>query len=176
MDVKSTDRLTRFGKVLNVIGIILAVFCLLATLSSFVVLIIVIVLPEGMVLNFFDSVDISSVFSVFQPGTVLKDLVPSVAVFGLKLAVVWAAIKSFIYYLICTIILFILSSLFRATAINHSPFLPKNVKRLKVIGVILIITSIFLGPANLIFALCLLALAFIFQYGTELQQQADETL
>jgi hypothetical protein len=176
MDTKTSDKLVRFGRTLDIVGKILAVFCLLAAMGSLGCLIVVLVLPEGFVLGLFDSVDISRAFSVFQPGTVLRDLVPSAAVYGVKIAAIWGTFKAFLYCLISAIILFSLSAVFNSTASKRSPFLPENVKRLKIVGVILIVTSLFLGLDNLIFAFCVLALAFMFQYGTELQQQADETL
>jgi len=176
MDTQATKKLVRFGKVLNIVGKVLAVVCFLAALLSLCLVIVAIVLPEGLVINVLDAIDVSSVFAVFQPGTVLADLVPSATVIGLKLAVVLATAKAFVYFLVSSIILFILSAVFKSSATRNSPFLPENVKRLKVVGLILIVVSLFLGLANLIFAFCVLALAFIFQYGMQLQQQADETL
>ena len=176
MDTQTSDKLVRFGKVLNVVGIVLAVICLIAAAISLLGIVLVALIPEDAIFGFFNTVQLSSTFSVFQAGTVLSELVPLTALVGLKLTIIFILLTSLTYSIVSAIILFILSKVSRSTVTHRSPFLPENVKRLKIIGVILIIATLFLGWQSLIFAFCLLAFAFVFQYGTELQQQADETL
>jgi len=176
MNTQTTNRLVRFGKVLNVVGIVLAVICLMAAVSALSLAIVVAFIPEDLIFQFLSAIRLDSAFAVFQAGTVLGDLVPLTALIGVKVYSLFILLKSFAYATISAIILFILSSLFKSTVAHRSPFLPENVKRLKIIGIILIVASVLIGWQTLIFAFSLLALAFIFQYGTELQQQADETL
>jgi len=176
MNTQTTDKLVRFGKVLNVVGIVLAVICLMAAISALVLAIVVALIPEDLVFGFLSAVKLDTAFAAFQAGTVLGDLIPLTALVGIKFTIVFLLLRSFFYATISAIILFILSSLFKSTVAHRSPFLPENVKRLKIIGIILIVSAVIIGWQTLIFAFCLLALAFIFQYGTELQQQADETL
>ena len=176
METSTSDRLVRFGKVLNVVGIILAILCLLSAVSSLTGIIFVALLPEDRVYSIFSTIQLTSSFSVFQTGTMLSDLVPLTALVGFKLFIIFILLSCFFYSIVSAIILFILSKVFKSTVAHRSPFLPENVKRLKIIGVILIVATLFFGWQSLIFAFCLLALAFVFQYGTELQQQADETL
>jgi len=107
---------------------------------------------------------------------VLGNLIPAGAIIGAKLMLILGSLGAMLYFLVSAIILFILSALFKSTAAARSPFLAENVKRLKVIGAILIAAALLLGFENLIYAFIILALAYVFQYGTELQQQADETL
>jgi len=176
MDTQISNKLVRFGKVLNVVGIVLAVVCLIGALSALCGAIVVLVIPEDLIFSFLSAIKIDSSFYVFQTGTVLSDLIPLTALVGIKLTALFFLLRGFIYCTISAIILFILSALFKSTVAHRSPFLPENVKRLKVIGIILIVSAVIIGWQTLIFAFCLLALAFVFQYGTELQQQADETL
>jgi len=176
MNTQTSDKLVRFGKVLNVVGIVLAILCLLAALSSLTGIIIVALIPEDLIFGALTSLRLDTSFSVFQVGTTLSDLVPLTALVGIKLTLIFVLLTSFVYSVVSAIILFILSKVFKSTVAHRSPFLPENVKRLKIIGVILIVATLFLGWQALIFAFCLLAFAFVFQYGTELQQQADETL
>jgi len=176
MNTQTTDKLVRFGKVLNVVGTVLAVFCLLAAVSALSLAVVVAFIPEDLIFNFLNYVRLDTAFSVFQVGTALGDLIPLTALISVKLFALFLSLKSFAFATISAIILFILSALFKSTVAHRSPFLPENVKRLKIIGIILIVATLIIGWQTLIFAFCLLALAFIFQYGTELQQQADETL
>jgi len=176
MNTQTPERLVRFGKVLNVIGIIFACLCIMAGLFFLVAAIVVLLLPEGALNSFLDSIQLGSALSVLQPGTVLSDILPPTLIAGIKYTTAAALLGGLLYAVASAAILFILSSVFRSTAVKGSPFLPENVKRLKIVGVILIVASVCLGLGNLIFAFCVLALAFIFQYGMELQQQADETL
>ena len=176
MNTQTSDRLVRFGKVLNVVGIILAVISLMAAVSTLSLAIIVSVIPEDLIFGFLSAVRLDSAFAAFQAGTVLGDLIPLTALIGIKVTAIIILLRSFAYATISAIVLFILSSIFRSTVAHRSPFLPENVKRLKIVGVILIVSAVIIGWQTIIFAFCLLALAFIFQYGTELQQQADETL
>ena len=176
MDTTQTsDKLVRFGRVLDIVGKVFAVLCILAGVSCFFLAILVLLLPQDLLFNAMSTVELTSGFFVFQTGTVLSDLVPHAALIGVKLAMIFALLGGLVYCAASAIILFILSAIFKSTAARRSPFLPENVKRLKIIGIILIVASLFLGLDNLIFAFCVLALAFVFQYGTELQQQADET-
>ena len=176
MDTQISDKMVRFGRVLNVVGLVFAVICLVAAAFSLLFAIIVALMPEEALFNLMGRLELTSGFFVFQTGTVLADLVPLTALIGIKVAIVFAFLGGFFYAVASAVILFIISSIFRSTVARKSPFLPENVKRLKIVGIILIIAAVFLGWETLIFAFCMLALAFIFQYGTELQQQADETL
>ena len=176
MDTQTSDKLVRFGKVLNIVGIVLAVICLMAALTFLCLAIMVAVIPEDLIFGVLSRFELDSAFLAFQTGTALGDLVPLTALIGIKLTALFILLRSFVYALISAIILFILSGVFKSTVAHRSPFLPENVKRLKTIGIILIVAAVVIGWQTLIFAFCLLALAFIFQYGTELQQQADETL
>lgn len=171
-----SDKLVRFGKVLNVVGKVLAALCLLGALGALITAIVVILIPEETISQFLKQIELTSDIGLFVPGTTLGSFLPVAAMKGIKLGLVFAIMTAFLYCVVGAIVLFILSALFNSTATKGSPFLPENVKRLKIIGVVLIVVSLLLGLQNLIFAFCFLALAYVFQYGTALQQQADETL
>jgi uncharacterized protein YacL len=106
----------------------------------------------------------------------LGEFIIPTAIGGLRAITIIALAAGCVYSILSAIILFILSSLFKTTARDKTPFVEENVKRLKKIGILLIVGSLLLGLTNLIFAFAVFALAYVFQYGTELQRAADETL
>ncbi|MCL2634252.1 MAG: DUF2975 domain-containing protein [Oscillospiraceae bacterium] len=98
---------------------------------------------------------------------------------------------------VVTAILYIASYLFRDISREDSPFTKKNVKKLKIISVLMLALSVVVQPLSalinliilpdvnihiflrleqLIFSAVFICLALIFEYGAELQQQSDETL
>jgi hypothetical protein len=174
--METSDKLVRYGRVLNVVGKILAAVCLVGAASALTATFVALALPERLANEIIGSMEITSSIGIFKAGATLGDLIPQAAFFGLKLALVFFALGAFFYCAIAAAVLFIISSIFNSTAAKRSPFLAENVRRLKVIGIILIVASLLLGLQSLIFAFCILALAYVFQYGMELQQQADETL
>ncbi|MDR1713343.1 MAG: hypothetical protein LBR39_04240 [Coriobacteriales bacterium] len=188
MDTRINDRLARSGRVLDIIGKVLAILCIIGAVAALFTAIAVAVLPEDLITGALAHIPladadltvksggIESDILTFPEGAVLADYIPVAAVLAVKVSLIAACAAVCIYCLIGAIILFILSAVFKATAINRTPFVPENVKRLKIIGIILIVVSILLGLTNLVFAFCVFALAYVFEYGAELQKQADETL
>lgn len=166
--MEASDKLVRFARVLNIVGKVLAAICIFAATCVLVATIGVALIPQDALYDFFTQIELAADLGFLVPGTLLSDIIPAMAMRGIKAAILSWLISILIYCIICAVILFIVSAVFKSTAAKRSPFLPENVKRLKIIGVILIVISIFLGLQNLIFAFCLLAFAFIFQYGTEL--------
>jgi hypothetical protein len=188
MDIQISDKLARFGRTLGIVGKVLAVVCILGAIASLCFAIMTAFLAEDFALGVITSIGIPLDALTNSGGTIaiqagessfsirLGDFIPPALVTGLKVVVVSAAFASFLYCLVSAIILFVLSAMFKATAIHKTPFLDENVRRLKIIGVVLIVISLPLGLHNLILAFCIFAFAYVVQYGTELQQQADETL
>ena len=94
-------------------------------------------------------------------------------------------------------ILIITNRIFKDISREYTPFLPKNIKRMKKLAVLLIIDSFIASPIDIairqsysmpktyssdlssemiVLAVVIYCFALIFQYGVELQQQSDETL
>jgi hypothetical protein len=176
MDTRISDKLVRFGRALDIVGKILAIICILGAVLALFTAILAAALPENAIMGILGSIEVTSDVLDLAANTRLGDFIAPAALISLKVLTVIFSASICIYCLLSAIILFILSSVFKATAVHRTPFLQENVKRLKIIGVILFIASFILGLTNLIFAFCVLAFAYVFQYGTELQQQADETL
>ncbi|MDR1183372.1 MAG: hypothetical protein LBK67_01080 [Coriobacteriales bacterium] len=176
MDTRISDKLARFGRTLDVVGKILAIVCILGAVSALFIAVLAAALPEDAIIGILGSIELTSSVFDFAANAHLSDFIAPVAIISLKVLTIIFAASICIYCLLSAVILFILSAVFKATAVHRTPFLQENVKRLKIIGVILIVASFLLGLTNLIFAFCVLAFAYVFQYGTELQQQADETL
>jgi hypothetical protein len=178
MEEKTVRRLARSGKVLDVIGKVLAGFCIAVAVLSLLCALLAAMVPEDIIRNVIDMLNISirSDLLILDTGITLGSLLSTATAFSLRFFVIIPALSLCAYSVVSAIILFILSAIFKATAVNKTPFMPENVKRLRIIGIVLIIISIFFGLTNLIFAFCVFALAFVFQYGVELQKQADETL
>ena len=93
--------------------------------------------------------------------------------------------------------LFVASGIFKDMSSGHTPFTKKNVNRLRVISPLLIVLGVVVPPLGslislilapsvdisfslnvgyLVFAAMFFCLALVFEYGAELQNQADETL
>jgi len=162
MDTRISDKLARSGKVLDIFSKVLAVICVLGAASTLLVAVIIAFWwPLNIVMN----------IHAMSPSTFDSAIVPNLKIFGIM-----SALGLCLYCVLCAIVLLTLSAVFKAIAVQKTPFLPENVKRLKVIGIIMIIASLTVGMLNIIFAFCVFALAYVFQYGTELQQQVDETL
>jgi hypothetical protein len=174
--VETSEKLVRFGRVLDVVGKVLAGICLLAAFCMLILVVILLLIPEETIYELLSSFRLTSNLGIFQAGTSLGDFITSATLTGIKITLIIAVLGAFAYSVLSGIILFIVSAVFKSTATKHSPFLPENVKRLKIVGVILIVATLLLGWTSLIPAFCILALAYVFQYGTELQRQADETL
>jgi hypothetical protein len=188
MDIQISDKLARFGRVLGIVGTVLAIICVLGAVVSLFFAIVVASLSEDFALSIITAIGIpldaitnaggAASFSIGDSSYSIRigEFIPPALITSLKVALIIAALAGCLYCLVSAIILFVLSAMFKATAINKTPFLAENVKRLKIIGVVLIIISLPLGLHNLILAFCIFAFAYVVQYGTELQQQADETL
>jgi len=108
-----------------------------------------------------------------------------------------ASLSEVLRAVIITAILYITSYMFKDISSKDSPFTRKIANRLRVISILIIALSIVVQPLialltiiffpdvnfqifirleYLIFAAVFICLAFIFEYGAELQQQSDETL
>jgi hypothetical protein len=174
--MEASEKLVRFGRILNVVGKVLAAICLLAAFGMLILAVVILLIPEEMLHELLSSLKLTSNLGIIQAGSSLGDLITSAALTGIKITLIVSMLGSLLYCVLSAIILFIVSAVFKSTATMRSPFLPENVKRLKIIGVILIVATVLLGWSSLIPAFCMLALAYVFQYGTELQRQADETL
>jgi len=173
MDTRISDKLVRSGKTLDVIGKVLAILCIVAAFMALVAIPVAVLLPEDIVfriMGYFPSM--ARIFGEMSLGTWISTTV----VATLKGLFIVSAVGFIFYCGLCAVVLFILSAVFKATAVHRTPFLSQNVKRLRIIGIILIVASVALGLTNLIFAFCVFALAYVLQYGVELQQQSDETL
>ena len=93
--------------------------------------------------------------------------------------------------------LFLAGGIFRDMSREHTPFTKKNVTRLRIISPLLIVFGVVVPPlaslislifapavdlffslniGYLVFAAMFFCLALVFEYGAELQNQADETL
>ena len=173
MDTRISDKLVRSGKVLDVVGKVLAAICIIGAAGAMLSVILVAFLPADFVMNLLHM--IPRLAPVFNEAS-LGGAITTAIVGTVKTAFIVSTIGFALYCALCAIILFILSAVFKATAVHRTPFLFENVKRLKIIAIILIVASIALGLTNLIFAFCVFALAYVVQYGVELQQQSDETL
>jgi hypothetical protein len=188
MDIQISDKLARFGRVLGVVGKVLAIICIFGALASLFFAIAIALLSENFALSVIEAIGIplDAITNVggttnisigdFSYSIRIGDFIPPALITSLKVVLILAVLASCLYCLVSAIILFVLSAMFKATAINKTPFLAENVRRLKIIGVVLIIISLPLGLHNLILAFCIFAFAYVVQYGVELQQQADETL
>lgn len=74
-------------------------------------------------------------------------------------------------------LLYLVSDLFRHIQSSATPFTDAAVKKLKAMGIMLgVVVFIDNGYLGVVVAFIGYALALIFQYGSELQRQADETL
>jgi len=94
-------------------------------------------------------------------------------------------------------ILIVTNRIFKDISLEYSPFLPKNIRRMRKIAILLLIDSLispsidtairksisltatnssFFNSEMIILAIVIYCFALIFQYGVELQQQSDETL
>ena len=171
-----SDKLARSGRVLDVIGKVLAVFCIITAVVTVFGTIILALLPEDIVMQILSFIPFTSRIDGALGDAGLLSSITTAIVASVKAIAIFSAIGFFAYCLLSAAILFILCAVFKATAVHRTPFLPENVKRLKIIGIIMIIASLALGFHNLIFAFCVFGLAYVVQYGAELQQQSDETL
>ena len=170
MNTQISEKLARFGRILDVIGKVLAVLCFVAALLALIGIFTVVLVPDDIFLRFLSLFNIKS--SILD-----TDTTPFVAaVISVKVGAILALIGWFFRSLFYATVLLVLSAVFKSTAINKTPFTSDNAKRLKIIGIILIVASIPFGLGNLVFAFCVFAFAYVIQYGAELQQQADETL
>lgn len=74
-------------------------------------------------------------------------------------------------------LLYLTSSLFRRIRTSETPFTPEVIKKLKTMGIMLgVIIAVDNGYMGVVIGFVVYAIALIFQYGGELQQQVDETL
>jgi hypothetical protein len=176
MTSQISDRLARFGRVLNIVAKVLVVLCIISAVFALFAAIAVAAIPEGLIVSALGDIHITSDLFNFAASAQLGDYLLPSAIGGAKIVAIFALARVCVYCILSAIILFILSAFFRATAVQKTPFLEENVRRLKIIGVILIVASLVLGLNNLIIAFAVLALAYVFQYGAELQRSADETL
>lgn len=168
-----SEKLSRFGKVLNIITIILAIICIIIAVCALISIFIVAILPYDLVLSL---INIESDFFNLPAGSDLQDFILPTAVSGLKLFGIIACASTCITAIFYAVIMFMISKFFKSTEIHNTPFLEENVKRLKIIGVIMIVGALIIGWNSLIAAFAIFVFAYVFQYGTELQQQYDETL
>jgi|GEM_PF-596882 len=122
-------------------------------------------------------------------------------IFELKLATSRQAIGVLIFTLLNSAVAFpivvLISQIFKDISHSHSPFTNKQTRRLKAISLLMLSMTLavpvlhwlltviflpdvkarlFLDLTGLIFAAVFRCLALIFDHGSELQQQADETL
>ena len=170
MNTSISEKLARFGRALDIIGKVLAVFCFLAATLMLFGAIAVLLVPDDIILS------VLNLFNINLTTTYTNTSPYVIAVIGAKTGVILGLVGRCILSVFYAIILLILSAFFKSTAVNKTPFTFENAKRLKIIGIILIVMSIPFGLGNLVFAFCLFAFAYVIQYGAELQQQADETL
>ncbi|MCL2632157.1 MAG: hypothetical protein FWD45_03600 [Coriobacteriia bacterium] len=176
MDTRISDKLARSGHTLDVISKVLAVLCIVAAVLSFIGAIAILLLPDDLILRVLSIIPVANRMFNAADGITIAGFVSTAAMIALKFVVLAATIGFCVYCLLGAFVLYILSSIFKATAVHRTPFLQENVKRLKAVGIIMIFASIVLGLHNFIFAFCVFALAYVIQYGVELQQQSDETL
>ncbi|MCL1890649.1 MAG: hypothetical protein FWG00_01270 [Coriobacteriia bacterium] len=179
MDTRISENLARSSRVLDIIGKVLAIICIVSAVFTLFGAIAILAIPNDLIINLLNQIPITPVTSdviSIPAGTVLGDYITLSTGSALKVALIVAAGALCVYCLLSAGLLFVVSGVFKATAVNKTPFVAENVKRLKIIGIIMIVASLVLGLTNLVFAFCVFALAYVVQYGVELQQQADETL
>jgi len=170
MNTQISNKLARFGRVLNVIGKIFAILCFIAAGIALIAMIVVALTPDDFILQTLNMLRIDA------SNTFINGNAFGLAVAGVKIGAIFALVKLLVEALFYAAVLLVLSLVFKSTAVNKTPFSMQNAKRLKIIGIILIIISIPFGLGNLVFAFCVFAFAYVLQYGAELQILADETL
>ena len=170
MKAHISDRLARSGRVLDVIGKVLAVICFITAALALFGAIAVAIIPDDVVVRILNLFNIENSASQTNTSPFILGVV------GAKIGAILGLAGWAVHSLINATILLLLSSVFKSTAVDKTPFTLENAKRLKIIAIILIVASIPFGLGNLVFAFCVFVFAYVLQYGAELQQQADETL
>jgi hypothetical protein len=171
-----SEKLSRFGKVLNIITKILAIVCIVIAICALIATFIVAILPYDLVISLLGSLNITSNILNIPADLDLQDFILPTAIGALRLFAIIACASTCLTAIFYAVIMFIISNFFKSTAIHNTPFLEENVKRLKITGIIMIVGALIIGWNSLIAAFAIFVFAYVFQYGTELQQQYDETL
>ena len=172
MKIQKTSRLV------SIVTKILYVFLIVILSAEVIGIVWLIVLPDS------SSVTLGKIISpvAFNGGASLK-MIP-------------ALLGIIVSQLIALSILILTHEIFRDISREYTPFLEKHFKRMKKIAYLLLVSSLlgpslFSGPSSLvpyltvniwtgyesiIFAVIVYCFALIFQYGSALQQQSNETL
>ncbi|MDR1775840.1 MAG: DUF2975 domain-containing protein [Actinomycetes bacterium] len=187
----SALKLRRFGKGLGIATKVLSIISFVVAGILLVSLIFALVVPwDTVVMNVGEvTVNVHGMVTQLTDQASTDVNVRAIALSAISLGIIDGVFFGFI--------MGILSRLFKDTAAHETPFLSTNVRRLKSVGWLLIANSFAMGIATaivevlthpvtsafdtgnggyLITGLVIFALAYVFQYGCELQQAADETL
>ena len=169
-------KIQKTSRVVSIVTKILYVFLTIILSAEVIGIVWLIVLPDSSSVKLGNMTIISPV--AFNGGASTKKMIPPLL--GLAIRQTFALS-----------ILILTHQIFKDISREYTPFLEKNFKRMKQIALLLLFSSLqpfsFSGPDSLninigpdcellIFAGIVYFFALIFQYGSALQQQSDETL
>ena len=174
-------KIQKTSRVVSIVTKILYVFLTVILCAEVIGIVLFIVLPDSSSVKLGNMTIISPV--AFNGGASTKKMIPPLL--GLVIAQAFALS-----------ILILTHQIFKDISREYTPFLEKHFKRMKEIALLLLISSllepslfsgssslvpyltVFIWPGceSIIFAAIVYCFALIFQYGSALQQQSDETL